>query len=208
VQVGEPVLFVASATASAGESISAVSWDLGSGNFGEATGTAATKTFTTPGTYTVRVKATDAFGLSTVSTKTITVAAAPVSSSVTPAATIKALPRLRLVWIKASHGHVKVKLSCKSASCSVSANLTTLERLITGRISSLSASGHGKHTKTVSVASAKLQIAANKTKVFTLKLNTTGQRLLSAFHSIPAKGSFKLTNGKPAKTIHHNIKIH
>ena len=120
-----------------------MSWDLGSGKFGDATGTTATKTFTQPGTYTVRVQATDAYGLSTISPRAITVIG----------------PSMKVGTIKIAHGKVSVKLSCKTAICTVGATLATVEHLKGKRVMRLSASGHGKLTK---IGSAKLKIAGRQ----------------------------------------------
>lgn len=212
VQVGVPVQFLASATASADESISQISWDFGGGSFGAATGVTATHTFTSPGVYTVRVQATDAFGLSTVASQTITVTAAPVTTTpvtttVTPAKVIKARPRLRVLWVKVAHGKIHVKLSCKAAACRVAADVTTLERLLSGRVKGLSAAGHGKHLRTVRLAGAHYRIGKNRTRTFTLKLDGIGHRLLKVFRRIPARASFKLTNTRPQRTIQRRIRI-
>jgi uncharacterized delta-60 repeat protein len=223
IQVGTPVQFSAAASANDGYSIGGVSWDFGSGSFGAATGATVSHTFTTPGTYTVRVQATDSFGLSTVSTQTITVSAAPATptapnatttitstasstQSVTPA--LKAAPKLRLLSIKVKHGKLIVKLGCAGAACKVSSGLTTLEHLISGKTASLSSGGHGKHTRSVKIGSLKLTLQAGQTRTFTVKLNRTGRKLMAAFHRIPSTASFKLTNGQPAKTIKHKIRIH
>jgi hypothetical protein len=78
---GQPVTFTA--TASDASSTPSVSWDLGSGTFGEATGLTATKTFASAGTYTIRAQATDADHQSTVQTQTVTVGPAPAATTTT-----------------------------------------------------------------------------------------------------------------------------
>ncbi len=145
-----------------------MSWDLGSGKFGDATGTTATKTFAQRGTYTVRVQATDAYGLSTISPRAITV----IGRS------------MKVGKIKIAHGKVSVKLSCETAICTVGATLATVEHLKGKRVKSLSASGRGKQTK---IGSAKLKIAAGSSKTVALKLNGAGKELLKKFASVPAK---------------------
>lgn len=218
VQAGTPVQFAAAAVGSDDESVSGLSWDLGSGSFGDATGTTATKTFATPGTYTVRVEATDGFGMSSTATQTITVTPAPTPAAVTPATTVTPAatstsvtpaaviaPTLKLVKLTVSHGKVKVTLLCAFAACKVNANLTTHVRSAKGKSASLSANGRGK---AVTVASTKLSLGVNQKHTFTLKLNKRGASLLKRFGKIPAVASFKLTNTKPAKTIHHNVRVH
>ena len=73
--VGQPVSFVAASIDAS--STPTVAWDLGSGAFTDATGLTATKTFSSPGTYTIRARATDDEGESTVAQQTVTVVPAP-----------------------------------------------------------------------------------------------------------------------------------
>ncbi|MGH2835810.1 MAG: PKD domain-containing protein [Solirubrobacteraceae bacterium] len=227
VQAGTPVHFVAAAVSPDGESLGQISWDLGSGSFGAASGSTATTTFTTPGTYMVRADVTDAFGLSTISTQTVTVTAAPAptpaspspspspspstspststSTSVTPAQVFA--PTLKLVRVRVLKGRVKVTLMCAFAGCKVNASLTThVIHKDSDNSASLSAGGHGGSA--VRVGAAKLSMRANQTRTFTIRLNKAGRRLLMAFHSIPATASFKLTDSKRAKVIHHKVRIH
>ncbi len=187
VKVGVAVEFAASAIPDPGEPITQVSWDLGSGKFGDATGTTATKTFTQPGTYTVRVQATDAYGLSTISPRAITVIG----------------PSMKVGTIKIAHGKVSVKLSCKTAICTVGATLATVEHLKGKKVMRLSASGHGKLTK---IGSAKLKIAAGSSKTVTLKLNGAGKELLKKFASVPARASFVITDSHN-KTLQRTVRI-
>lgn len=207
VQAGTPVQFTAAAVGADFAPVSQVSWDLGSGNFGDATGTTASRAFATPGTYTIRVKATDGFGMSTIATQSLTVTAAPAPPPppvvITPA--VKKTPKLKLVKIRAAHGKVKVTLMCAFAACRIDDKLITHAKLISGRTKGLSAGGRGRRVK---LASGHLRLGANRTRTFTLKLDGVGRRLLKAFHKIPAKASFKLTNTKPARTIHRRVRIH
>jgi uncharacterized delta-60 repeat protein len=197
VQAGTPVQFTATAAAATSYSIAQDSWDFGGGSFGAATGASVSHTFTTAGTYTVRVQATDSFGLSTISTQTITVAAAPV---VTPAKAVA--PQLKLVKLAVSGNKIKVTLLCQIAACKVNAALTTHKSK--GKKAKLSASGKGK---SVTVAASKLNLKVNEKHTFTLKLNKAGKQLLASFSRIPAKASFKLTDTTPAKTITHSVTI-
>jgi uncharacterized delta-60 repeat protein len=208
VLTGTPVQFDASATSSTDEPVGSVSWDFGSGSFGAATGTSVAHTFTTPGTYTVRAKVADAFGLSTTSTQTITVTAAPVTGTtstptVTPAQVLA--PTLKLVSLTSSHGKVKVTFLCAFAACKVSGTLTTHAHIRKGKTASLSAGGHGR---SVTVASTTLSISVNQIHTFTIKLNKAGRKLLAKFGKVPASGSFKLTNATRAKTIRHKVTVH
>jgi uncharacterized delta-60 repeat protein len=216
-QTGTPVQFAALAAANDGNSITGYSWDFGTGNFGAATGSPATHTFTAPGTYTVRVRATDSYGLSTVSTQTVSVTAAPATTTGTiPTATVSTTPpvtpaiatgRLRLVSLKASHGRIKIRLACTGASCLATGGLTTLEHLISGRTASLSSGGHGKHTRTVRVASLNLKLQAGRTRTFTIKLNRTGRRLLAAFRRIPARARIRLISAADVQTVNRRITL-
>ncbi len=72
---------------------------------------------------------------------------------------------------------------------------------------SLSASGHGKHTRIVKIASGKLVILPGKTATITLKLDSTGVSLLKSFSSLPAKATITLTDSKPVTTLHRNLKV-
>jgi glucose/arabinose dehydrogenase/PKD repeat protein len=74
----------------AGDTIASWSWDLdGDGTFGDATGPTATRTYTTPGTYTAKLRVTDSRGLaSEVASVTITAGNSPPTAVIdTPAPT-------------------------------------------------------------------------------------------------------------------------
>jgi hypothetical protein len=71
--VGSPVSFIASVTDRAG--VGTVGWAFSDG--GNATGTATTHTYASPGTYSVKLTATDAVGNATVVKRTIVVVSAP-----------------------------------------------------------------------------------------------------------------------------------
>jgi plastocyanin len=74
--VGQQVVFAAASIGAS--SAPTVTWDFGSGSF-TTTGLTATHTFTSPGAYTVRAQATDAYGATTIATQIVTVAPAPAS---------------------------------------------------------------------------------------------------------------------------------
>jgi uncharacterized delta-60 repeat protein len=115
--VGQPVDFTAAAIASS--SRPTVKWDLGSGSFTDATGVTATKTFDTPGRYTIRARATDDDGEATIEKQTLTIGAAPAppggscSSSLRPTTKVKSkllLPEgLLLAGSSAAHCPSTVK---------------------------------------------------------------------------------------------------
>ncbi len=202
VQAGNPVQFTAAAVGADGQPVTQLSWDLGSGSFGDATGATATRTFTVPGVYTIRVKATDGFGLSSTTTQTVTVTPAPTPPAVTPA--VKRSPQLKLVHVRAKNGKVKLTLLCAFATCRVNTRLITHARLISGKTSSLSASGSGK---AVTVGGDRFTIGQNRTRTITIKLNRLGQRLLKAFSRIPTRATVKLTNTRPNRVIRRKITI-
>jgi uncharacterized delta-60 repeat protein len=189
--VGVPMQFFAFALPDSGEAISQTSWDFGTGKFGSPTGANVSNTFTQPGTYTVRVQATDGYGLSTIASQSIAVRG----------------PSMKVGAITVDSKGLHMKLSCKTAICLVAANLATVERLKGKTVTSLSASGHGKHTRKVTIGSAKLKVAAGTSTVVTLKLRGVGKRLLAKFHAIPARASFVLTDDH-AKTLTRSVKIH
>jgi PKD repeat protein len=79
---GQVVTFTADVSDPDG-TISTVEWDLDNdGTFDDATGTGASRSWPTPGTYTVRVRATDNNGAATTRSITVTVAYAPVEAGV------------------------------------------------------------------------------------------------------------------------------
>lgn len=82
-QRNEKVTF-SSTSSDADGTIASQSWDLnGDGVFGDATGPSASTSFATTGPHTVRLRVTDDFGASTVSSKTVDVANRPPSPSFT-----------------------------------------------------------------------------------------------------------------------------
>ena len=96
---GQVVTFTADVSDPDG-TISTVEWDLDNdGAFDDATGTGASRSWPTPGTYTVRVKATDNNGAATTRSITVTVAYAPVEAGVLTLTSSG--PRLR-EWMLAS----------------------------------------------------------------------------------------------------------
>jgi hypothetical protein len=77
--VGETVTLASSSSAGAGSSIAALAWDLsGTGKFAPGSGAYATVRFTTPGSHLVRLRVTDADGLSSTAQATIKVGKANV----------------------------------------------------------------------------------------------------------------------------------
>jgi uncharacterized delta-60 repeat protein len=110
---GQPVTF--SAVTVSDSPVSSIKWDLGSGTLADATGSTATKTFLSPGTYTVRAQATDDDQISsTVATQTITVATptpplppgyCTTSTRPTATITVKALSRVGLIIAGGAAAH-------------------------------------------------------------------------------------------------------
>ncbi len=115
--------------------------------------------------------------------------------------TIAPSPALKLISLARSGDRVEVRLACVFAACDVTAVLTTIEHLRSGSTTSLSASGHGRDTRTVEVGLGKLRILPGKTIALTVKPTATGLRLLQSFASIPTEATIELTNGDPVKTI-------
>jgi PKD repeat protein len=76
-RVGEAVAFSSGASDPDG-SIASAAWDLdGDGAYDDASGESASRSFVTPGTYTVAVRVTDDHGASAVGSRTVEVAATP-----------------------------------------------------------------------------------------------------------------------------------
>ncbi len=79
--VGTPVTFIATSSDADGPR-PAAAWDLGGGSaFADGASDSVTKTFDRPGSYTVRLRATDADGATDIVSRTITVAAAPAAKA-------------------------------------------------------------------------------------------------------------------------------
>jgi uncharacterized delta-60 repeat protein len=127
---GEPVTF--SAITVSDSPVSSIKWDLGSGTLTDATGPTATKTFPSPGTYTVRAQASDDDHISsTVVTERVTVAAPTpplppgyCTRSTRPTATItvRALSRVGLIIAGTAAAH------CPSVVRSVSVAIARTKR--------------------------------------------------------------------------------
>ncbi len=99
---------------------------------------------------------------------------------------------------KVSGGKVTVAVKCtgaKGTSCKLLATLTTVEKLSHGKLKSLAAK---LRSKSVTVGSQKITLAAGKSATITIALNGTGRRLLARFHRLPVKALVQLipTAGK------------
>jgi hypothetical protein len=79
--VGAPVTFVATASDPDG-TVAAIAWDLdGDGQFNDGTGVAVTRSYSTPGSRVVAVRATDDAGVATIAFRTIEVTGSPEAQS-------------------------------------------------------------------------------------------------------------------------------
>jgi uncharacterized delta-60 repeat protein len=185
---GQPVTFTATATPTAGDTIAAYGWNLGTGDsaFTDASGATVTKTFAAPGTYTVAVQATDDDGFSATSTQTVTVAAPPTATSTTPVST-KALAKLTVAKVTTSAHGVSVKLLCQQAACAGTVALSTLEHRLGTKVLAVTAVARRHTTRRVSLGGARFSLAAGKTATLTLKLNATAKALLRRFGHLPAR---------------------
>lgn len=194
---GQAVAFTASA--SDDTSVTTVGWDLGSGNFTDAAGTTATKTFSSPGNYTIRVRATDDDGLSTISSQTVTVKQA---SQPPPS-------KLVLGALIPTASGVRFTVTCAGGTaCNGRAQLSTLERLLGSKTVAVSARSKKRHSKRVQVASRNFSVAAGKQQTLTMQLNSTGKKLLTRFGRLPVTLTISLLNTAPptVTTKHTTIK--
>jgi PKD repeat protein len=91
---GRPVTLSSTSSAATGLTLSTQKWDLDDdGQYDDATGASATKTFSTPGTYAVGLEVTDSKGITDTTTRTITVYAPPTAAfGSTPAAPVPNQP--------------------------------------------------------------------------------------------------------------------
>src|SRR4051794_21040104 len=87
---GRPMTLTSTSAAAPGLTLSTQKWDLdGDGQYDDATGASASKTFASPGTYTVGLQVTDSKGITDTATRTIAVYAPPTAAfGFTPAAPV------------------------------------------------------------------------------------------------------------------------
>ena len=133
-----------------------------------------------PGANTITASATDHAG--NVAATSVTVTYAP--PALPPALTLAKLSRVGAT--SGANGKVMVTLACSGpagSSCVAQATLTSVEKLRHGKLTGIAAR---VRSKTVTVGSARVTIAAGKRKTVTIVLNATGRRLLAHFHRLPA----------------------
>jgi hypothetical protein len=101
-----------------------------------------------------------------------------------PAATASLVGKAR-----AANGQVSFTVACKGlagTTCKVHATLTTAEKTRRGHLIGIAAKAKIR-SKTVTIASVTVTIAAGKRAKLTLKLNATGRKLLKRFGKLPAR---------------------
>jgi Divergent InlB B-repeat domain len=107
--------------------------------------------------------------------------------------------------VRVSAGSVSVTLGCHAAagkSCTVLAELTTTERLRSGKVIAVSSRrGPTTSQKVVTLARKTVTIKAGASKTVSLSLNATGRRLLKRFHKLPARMTARLVNVTPRAVI-------
>jgi hypothetical protein len=154
-----------------------------------ANGTWSTTVALSTGANTITATATNASGLTKSSAVTVTYV--PVSAS-------------RVGSISGAKGHVTVTLSCQGpagASCAVNLALTTVERKRGGHLIAVVARRTHIKSKRVTIGSLKATIAAGQTVKLTIKLNSTGRKLLAHFGRLPASLSAVLVGTGTQATI-------
>jgi PKD domain len=187
--IGQPVTFTA--RASDDTTVTGLAWDLGSGGFSDGSGASASRTFASPGVYTVRVKATDDDGLSTIASATVTVASPP--SGARPI-----VPRLTVGRLRGSGGAVSFSIACRAPSavvCHGAARLTTLEHLLGSRLLAVSARAR-RHTSRTLIGQVASAVRGGATRTISIALNATGRRLLARFHRVPATLTIALNGAR------------
>jgi hypothetical protein len=98
---------------------------------------------------------------------------------------------------------VSFSVLCRAAvgtACRGSARLSTLERLLGGKVSALLASAK-RHSKRVLVGSTSFTLAAGAQKEIVVPLNALGHKLLARFHRMPATLTIALLNTTPPTNI-------
>lgn len=179
IQAGVPVTFTTTASATDGGSVAQISWDLGSGDLGQATGASVTTTFATAGTYLVRVQATDEQGdVSQVQSQDVTVLPAE-GPILEPAVIVK--PKLSVAWVARAGTRVRLRLTCAFAACHVDVRLVTYEQTRGGKLVALSART-GRRTQ---VGATLLHIYPDQSRTYSVGLGARGRRLLRRFGALP-----------------------
>jgi len=103
----------------------------------------------------------------------------------------------------ASANGVSVALTCNGATgtgCRGSARLTTLERLLKGKIVALLARTK-PHRKRATIGSKNFTLAAGARERIVVPLNRRGRKLLARFHRIPATVTITLLSASPHTSI-------
>jgi PKD repeat protein len=159
--VGEQVTFDGSSS-SDDESVAKYEWDLdGDGTFetNTAANPKATRTYTQPGTLTVRLRATDNRGVADVSTRTLTIQPRP------PVETDRTAPKVRILTSTAKMsraGFVAVKVTCPAT-----------ERLCAGRLA-LRTLG----ARSSALGGKALRLGGGQTATVRVKLAKSKQRIV------------------------------
>jgi Glucodextranase, domain B len=170
----------------------------------------------TPGANTITAVATNEAGTSV--SKSVTVTYTPPSSTSTTTTSTNPPPKqvtsaTQVGSSSSTNSTVSLTVSCNGAagtSCEVSSTVTTVEKTRKGRPIALSAKSHPTKTssKTVTVGTAKIVIAAGQKLKFTIKLNSLGKSLLAKFGKLPVHLSATLTtNGVKSTILSENLTI-
>lgn len=91
-------------------------------------------------------------------------------------------------------GLVRYKLSCAAGSggCLTTGTLTTVETVNGHAVTGVIAKSKGKQ-RSVVIGTKQMKIKAGKTAVVTIRLDRTGQQLLSSFHDVPVSLKIVMT---------------
>jgi hypothetical protein len=103
-------------------------------------------------------------------------------------------PLPQLVAVSGAQGKLTVKASCAAGGAACAAaelTATVTEHLEKGRLTAVSAAAgkhkSARHTKSVTIASGSLVLAAGQTKTVTLSLNASGRALLAKYRRLSSR---------------------
>jgi hypothetical protein len=157
-----------------------------------------------PGANTITAVATDEAGLTSTQSVSVTYTPSPPPPALPHASVVKALS-VGKVW-------VRFTIACEGAAgnCEIRSSLKTIEKLKGKKIAALAANKRKPkiRSKTVTVGSSKVVIAVGQSRTITIKLNSTGKKLLAKFKKLPARLTVSLLSaGKTTTIISRSVKL-
>jgi PKD repeat protein len=167
-------------------------WSFGDAS--TASGEAVTHTFANPGTYTVSVTATDAFGNATTQTGKITVLPAP-SAEPGRVAPLQAAVLSSTRATAGSHGAIKLKLACPVGEGACRGTVT-LTLAVAAPSVALAARAHRPSIPvTLTAGSASFNCEPGSSQTVTLTLSPTVLKLLAQHHTLKLAAKLQTSGG-------------